>query len=111
MLYCFKQTLNTNWECCGHSYYIVINGEREKVLHLNCNLVDFDRVLRQPHRLEVVSDRGELSTVEILRWKRILITATTDFRLLITNLSNKVVNNVSEEDSHGLLAFRAPSYE
>ena len=58
-----------------------------------------------------MSNRGELSTVEILGWKRILITATTDFRLLITNLSNNLVNNVSEEDSHGLLAFRAPSYE
>ena len=103
--------LNTNWECCVHSYYIVINGERQKVLRLNCTLVDFDRVLRQPHLLEVVSNRGELSPVEILRWKRILITATTDFRLLITNLSNKLVNNVSEEDSHVLLAFRAPTYE
>ena len=43
--------------------------------------------------------------MEILRWKRIFITATTDFRLLITNLSNELVNNVSEEDSHVLLAF------
>ena len=52
--------LNTNWECCVHSYYIVINGERQQVLHLNCNLLDFDRVLRQPHLLESVSNRGEL---------------------------------------------------
>ena len=103
--------LTTKWECCVHSYYIVINGERQKVLRLNCNLVAFDRVLRQPHLLEVVSNRGELSTVEILRWKRILITTATDFRLLVTNLSNKLINNVSEEDSHVLLAFRAPSYE
>ena len=36
--------LDTNWECCVHSYYIVINGERQKVLRKNCNLVEFDRV-------------------------------------------------------------------
>ena len=57
--------LNTNWECCVHSYYIVTNGERQKVLCLNCNVVDFDHVLLQPHLLEVVSNRGEVSTVEI----------------------------------------------
>ena len=100
--------LGTNWECCVHSYYIVINGERQKVLRMACNLVEFDHVVRQPHLLEIVSNRGELSTVEILRWKKILITTTTDFRLLITNLSNSPVNNISEKDSHVLLAFRAP---
>ena len=99
--------LDTNWECCVHSYYIVINGERQKVLRMNCNLVEFDRVLRKPHLLEIISNREGLSTVEILRWKRILITATTDFRLLITNLKNSPVNNISEKDSHVLLAFRA----
>ena len=99
--------LDTNWECCVHSYYIVINGERQKVLRMNCNLVEFDRVLRKPHLLEIISNREGLSTVEILRWKRILITATTDFRLLITNLTNSPVNNISEKDSHVLLAFRA----
>ena len=99
--------LDTNWECCVHSYYIVINGERQKVLRMKCNLVEFDRVLRKPHLLEIVSNREGLSTVEILRWKRILITTTTDFRLLITNLTNSPVNNISEKDSHVLLAFRA----
>ena len=44
-----------------HSYYIVINRERQRVLCLNCNLIEFDRVLRQPHLIEVVSNRAELS--------------------------------------------------
>ena len=47
----------------------------------------------------------------VLRWRIILITKTTDFRLLIINLWNKLVDNVSEEDSRVLLAFRAPLYE
>ena len=92
--------LDTSWEVAVHSYYIAT--ENDKILQVNCNLVQYDRNLQKLHLLEVITNTND--SVHVLRWKKVLIVNPADFRISITDLQNTPVDVKS--NSHVLLAFK-----
>ena len=92
--------LDTSWEVAVHSYYIAT--ENDQILRVNCNLVQYDRNLKKPHLLEVITSTN--GSVHVLRWKKVLIANPADFRVSITDLQNTPVDVKS--NSHVLLAFK-----
>ena len=85
--------LDTSWEVAVHSYYIATEND-DKILRVNCNLVQYDRNLQKPHLLEVITNING----------SVLIANPTDFRVSITDLQNTPVDVKS--NSHILLAFK-----
>ena len=92
---------SSDWECCVHSYYIKINDS--KILRLNCNVIEFDRNIRQPIFMDVLSNA--ILNVIFLRWKTILIMDLSNFEVKVTNLENIPIQ-MDNPDTFVMLVFR-----
>ena len=76
--------------------------EVHKILRVNCNLLQYDRNLQEPHLLEVITIIN--GNVHVLRWKKVLIANPADFCVSITDLQSTQVDVKS--NLHVLLAFK-----
>ena len=101
--------LSTDWECSVHSYSLKLQGSSAnpevEVMRLNCNAVEFNRSLKQQHRIEVLVNTVKMQHVKTFRWKKIIVSNSTNFQVSLTDLRNNVAN-VKNDGSHVLLIFR-----
>ena len=73
-------------------------------MRLNCNAVEFDKNLKQ-HLLEAITNTTRMQHVQCFRWKRIIVSNPTYFKLTLTDLNNNPVA-VKNDGSHVLLIFQ-----
>ena len=101
--------LMTDWECSVHSYVLNLQGSSTnsevKVMRLMCNTVEFNRSLKQQHRIKVLVNTVKMQHVKTFRWKTIIVNNPTNVQVSLTDLRNTPVN-VEHDGSHVLLIFR-----
>ena len=101
--------LSTDWECSVHSYSLNLKGSSAnpevEVMRLNCNAIEFDRSLKQQHLIEVLGNTVKMQHVKTCRWKKIIVSNSTNFQVSRTDLRNNPVN-VKNDGAHALLIFR-----
>ena len=71
----------------------------------NCNVVEFDRSLKQQHLIEVLVNTVKMQHVKTFRWKKIIVSNSTNVQVSLTDLRNNV-GNVKNDGSHVLLIFQ-----
>ena len=92
---------SSDWECCVHSYYL--KTETQRILRLNCNVIEFDRNIKQPIFMDVVTNM--MLNVKFLRWRKILITDLSNFEVKVTDLENIPIQ-INDPDTFVTLVFR-----
>ena len=84
--------LMTDWECSVHSYVLNLQGSstnsKVKVMRLMCNTVEFNRSLKQQHRIKVLVNTVKMQHVKTFRWKQLLlaIQPMSKYHLLILEI-------------------------
>ena len=73
-------------------------------MRLNCNAIEFDRSLKQ-HLIEVLVNTVKMQHVKTFRWKKIIVSNSTNVQVSLSDLRNNPVN-VKNDGSHVLLIFR-----
>ena len=92
---------SSDWECCVHSYYV--KTETSQILRLSCNVIEFDRNIRQPIFMDVITNL--ILNVKFLRWRKVLITDLSNFEVRVTDLENVPIL-IDDPDAFVMLVFR-----